>query len=126
MPPPRLPLRHRTVWSILAWSWLAAVVFFSLGPSVTEPGALPTDKLYHALAYVVLQWLFGIRYPGRSRHLLLAGGFIGLGVVLELVQGLSPHRLADPWDAAANAFGVIAGILVLRLGCSALFTMQRS
>lgn len=109
-----LTVKYRALWSAIAWTWLAAVVVLSLGPSVTGPGALPTDKLYHALAYFGLQWLFGSLHRGTARHVALAAAFIALGIGLELLQGMTAHRLADPWDAGANAAGVLVGLLVLR------------
>jgi len=107
-------LRHPRFWSVAAWTWLAAVVFFSLGPSVIEPGGLPIATLYHALSYLALQWLFGSLYPPPARRLLLAATFIALGIGIELLQGMTTYRLADPWDAAANTVGVVVGLVLLR------------
>ncbi len=44
-------------------------------------------------------------------------GFVWLlcvvfGMMIEMQQGLSPHRSFEAWDMAANGFGALLGLIV--------------
>jgi VanZ family protein len=71
-----------------------------------------TDKVLHALAYCLLVLFWP---PAWRRGPLAVFAFAaGLGVVLEIFQGVLPTgRYLDPWDALANALGAAAGLAVL-------------
>ena len=69
------------------------------------------DKLEHAAAFMALALLAErTQWPRRW----WIGGLLVYGIVIELVQGLTPHRMADPWDAAADALGVVAALALIR------------
>ena len=96
------------------WRWLfgaaaSGVLVLSLLP---VPAGLTVfswqDKLEHALAFAALALLASLaQLGGRAARI---GGLIGYGVLIELLQGLTPHRMADPWDALADAIGVLMGV----------------
>lgn len=106
--------------------WTVALFFGGGGPPPPEgPGELigvPSDKLLHALAFLVLALLTAraVRYelPGRAR-LSRAGLAVGLsvatGVLLEVYQLALPDRSAEVADAVADTIGAVLGGVVLLL-----------
>jgi VanZ family protein len=65
----------------------------------------------HAGAYFVLMvWFAGLYH--RSRHPFVAAVFIALGIVLDMLQGTTRTRTFDLQDIAADAAGVLAGLLL--------------
>jgi len=96
-------------WRALGLCGVLALCALSLMPPpalMTE--ALWSDKVYHLLAYAGLMWwlAMGERVP---RWRLLAGGLAVLGGVLEVLQGLTPLRMASIWDELANVAGTLGG-----------------
>jgi hypothetical protein len=93
----------------------------ALGPrQTTHRGPRPTDLVLHVLAYAPTMFLLllaAVWRPGRGSGPIPGGAvwiglaLVGLGIALELVQGLQivPGREGDAPDAAANAAGVAAG-----------------
>jgi VanZ family protein len=71
------------------------------------------DKLIHMVMFAV--WALAIRYdlhpkPFRFFPMLLAG--LALSVVTELLQLLVEGRSFDLYDMAADALGLVAGLLI--------------
>ncbi len=89
---------------------VAAVVVGSLMPSASLPDFQVWDKLEHLAAYGALAFVFAGAL-GRARWKAVFWALLGLGAGLELAQAVTGGgRLADPWDMAANALGVVAGL----------------
>lgn len=110
----RLPdqLTRRLVWQSVGWLWVSIVIWLSLTPSPpTPPTGLDWDKGQHLLAYAVLMWWFRQAFAAPLRWAVF---LIVLGIGLECVQGLGPHRFFGYGDMVANACGV---------GCGALLAM---
>ncbi|MEW6613740.1 MAG: VanZ family protein [Pseudomonadota bacterium] len=108
-------LRRVRLWKALGWLLLAAIVYFSLTADPLLPDTeLPVDKLEHFGAYLLLMLLFTQLYPHPGAQRLLGGAFIGLGVLLEFLQGLTGYRLFDYADMLANGLGVLTGWLLGR------------
>lgn len=105
-----LRLRYPRVWLAAGWGLVAAVCGGSLLPATTV-GAVGTihDKLLHAGSYLVLMLWFAGLYP-RRRHGMIAALLLGLGVVLELLQGTVTSRQAEAMDVVANAAGLLTGL----------------
>jgi len=102
--------RFQAAWLGLGWLLIAAVVVGSLLPSTSLPAFQVWDKLEHLAAYGVLAFVFAGAL-GRARWKAVLWGLLALGAGLELAQALSGvGRMADPWDMAANALGVAAGL----------------
>ncbi len=103
---PKQVLAYQKLWVILGWLMVTAVVYVSLTPS---PPALPAqlgDKVAHILAYAWLMFWFSSLYTGRAR--MMSGvGFVFVGFVLEVLQGLAGHRSAEAMDMLANVAGVV-------------------
>ena len=54
--------------------------------------------------------------PGRDVTERAAVFLVLLGIVMEIMQGMTAYRYFDLFDAVANTLGVLAGILVLYFG----------
>ena len=94
-------LRWFRMWLALGICLIAAVFYFSLTPI-----AIPAehfDKLFHALTYALMMGWFVQLYNGRRSHLLLAIGFMSMGVSIEILQGFHPMRYFDVLDTLAKA-----------------------
>jgi VanZ family protein len=110
------PLRWRLFWLGCGWLLIIGTVITSLAP--VPPGAAQfPDKIAHALVYGTLAlWFFGIYR--RARHWRVALWLAGLGVALELAQGLGSTRFAELADALANIGGIGLALLAARAGLS--------
>lgn len=108
-------LRYPWLWWALGWLLVAGVCVGSLLPRSAVPEIFRfADKLQHAGAYLLLTvWFGGI--VGRSKHLPLAAALIVLGAMLDALQSRVPFRTFSLTDIAANAGGVVAGLLLLWL-----------
>ena len=88
------------------WLMLVALVVMSLIPLPAAPGDIPhSDKWLHLLTYAWLGYWFLHLYPGNTAMVLI--GLMALGVMLEGMQSLSPHRSTELADALMNATGVL-------------------
>jgi VanZ family protein len=107
-----LPLRYPTTWALLGWLLVVGVATGSLlpGPVVAQVMSY-NDKLMHASSYFVLMVWFGGLYP-RGKHLRIAVALLGLGVALDLLQGLTATRSLDIFDIAANTVGLVLGLVL--------------
>ena len=108
-----LPLRYPWLWWSLGWLLVLGVVFGSLLPRVWMPDFSSSDKLMHAGSYFVLMVWFSGLYR-RERHVVVALLLLVLGFVLDLSQSASPYRSFDWRDVAANAGGILVGLLLSR------------
>ncbi|MFA7296472.1 MAG: VanZ family protein [Dehalococcoidia bacterium] len=95
---------------MLGWLGVAAVIVLSLRPHPPQlPGLFGWDKVQHLLAYAVLIWWFRQAFRGGIRWVL---ALVALGVGLEFLQALTPNRVFDYADMAANVLGVVLGLVV--------------
>lgn len=105
---------YRRLWYFTAALLPALIIVGSLWP--VPPKLLTSfhmsDKLFHLSAYFLLMiWYVQITFAYRQR-ILMAIVFIGLGIGLEFLQGLSGYRSFDWADAIANSLGVLLGLLL--------------
>lgn len=114
------------LWQSLAGVATFAVVALSLVPQPPQPpAALSWDKAQHALAYFVLAaaWLQSTR---AIRWQLTVAGVLTLGLVLELLQGMTEARQLQVADMVANTLGVAsAGALCLTPFARSLAVVDR-
>lgn len=110
-----LPLRYPWVWWVLGWLLVASVAVGSLIPGswVPVPGFSPRDKLLHAGSYLILMVWFSGLYR-RERHIIIALLLLVLGFALDVAQSATPTRVFDLHDVAANAGGILVGLLLAR------------
>jgi hypothetical protein len=93
------------------WALVAAVVIGSLTPSDLARTLSIHDKAMHAGAYFLLMvWFAGVYQ--RSRHFAVAIVLLLLGTALDVLQAGTATRHFDPRDIAANASGILTGLLL--------------
>ena len=98
------------------WRWLlaAAIITLSLIHAPAQMSEIRfADKIGHIGAYTALMLWFAQLYSGKTR-LAYALGFIGMGVALEYLQGMTGYRSFDVFDMLANSTGVVLGLVLAR------------
>lgn len=98
------------LWAVLGWALVIGVATGSLlpGPLVSKVMHY-NDKIVHASSYFVLMVWFGGLYP-RHKHVRIAVALLGLGVALDVLQGLTQTRSLDVYDIVANTVGLTLGL----------------
>jgi VanZ family protein len=100
------------LWKGCGWLGVAAALVLSLTPPVVNESG-HTDKIVHLSGYAVLMfWWAQIVVRWRWR---LAVAVVLFGGAIELLQGLTPDRDPDVFDALANTGGVLLGWLAARV-----------
>jgi hypothetical protein len=99
-----------TLWLLIGWALVGVVIYLSLTASPPEVVDFAfADKFEHLLAYGVLMGWFTQLTPRINRQRWWALGFCLMGIVLEVLQGMSGYRMFDYGDMLANALGVGLG-----------------
>jgi len=106
------PSRLRRVWQILGWCFVAAAIWLSLTPTPPDVVFSAGDKPAHFLGYTALMLWFAQLHGTLAPKVRTALALIGLGIVLEILQGIGGVRSAEALDALANAIGVGGGLLL--------------
>ena len=112
---------------IWVFGWVLCIVL-SLGPPPPIPAAVPDgDKIGHTLAYAVLSAWAVMIFRTRTAWLRSAVALMALGIAIEFAQGaLTANRMADPYDALADALGILLGLGVALTPADALLVkMER-
>ena len=98
---------------------LLAVVGSLLPPRHIEPLTFSlSDKLIHAIYYFMLTvgWLSIYAQGNQKKQLHVVFSLLALGLLLECLQALLPvDRVMDVYDLLANSFGIVVGLLFVRL-----------
>ncbi len=102
------------LWVALFAQALMGMLMFVPMPASAGPPSLPhLDKLVHAAVWAMLAvctWRLGPSRWSRARWCVILVLLLALeGVLVELLQGLSPTRSADPLDALADWVGAVIG-----------------
>jgi VanZ family protein len=91
------------------------VVILALMPQLPPTPGIGGDKADHFAAFLVLAVLGVIGW--RRQSVVLALGLLGLGAILEALQGTAfIHRDADMLDWLADAAGVVVGLTCMSPG----------
>jgi VanZ family protein len=99
-----------TVLRLIAWLLAAAVTFATVGPARFRPHFAITHDGEHALAFVLVGFVFSLAYP---RHRLPSAGVaVVLIGMLELLQRLVPGRHARLEDFIVDALAALAGFAI--------------
>ena len=87
------------------------VALFGVIPLSTPPSGLPTDKLFHFLAFF---WIgFALRKDSSPLRGWRGLGVYGLGgFLLEVIQGRLPQRSFEWMDFGADLVGLLLGAVV--------------
>jgi len=71
------------------------------------------DKLHHLVGFFVLAFSCRLAFLRVKAHWIALGCLL-TGVLIEYAQALMPLRTASPYDALANAVGVLLGLIAWR------------
>jgi VanZ family protein len=107
-----LTLRYRALWITASVVVVLVVIWGSLQSAFGGPEIHGFDKVEHFGTYMVLAvWFTGLYR--RPRYWVIVGGLLALGLTMEIGQFLmQAGRMGDPYDMAANAAGIAAGLLL--------------
>ena len=86
---------------------MAAVMVLSLMPTAVPLPTTGWDKSNHFLAFMVLGWLGMRAFPGRTLAVLT--GLLAYGGLIEVLQSLTPSRVAEWGDLLADGLGLLLG-----------------
>ena len=110
-----LPLRYGWFWLGAGVATLALFLVLALAPLPIAIPVVEGDKLAHFVAFAYLAvWFLGI-FEIRL-GIAVAAGLAGYGVLIELLQSLTPYRSADVYDVVADVIGIGAGWLLASAG----------
>jgi VanZ family protein len=109
-------LKYKLFWLFMGYAIIALVVYLSLTskPIDLYMGFKNQDKLYHATAYFALMFWFSQIYHRNVQRAQLIVAFVFMGILMEFLQGLTPHRDPDIADAMANTAGVLLAYVATR------------
>ena len=94
-------------WHWAFWACMSAVTVLALMPAMPHVPSTGWDKSNHLLAFTVLAVL-GLRaYPTRTVAVLT--GLLAFGGLIELLQSLTPDRMAEWADWLADSLGLLLG-----------------
>lgn len=110
-----LNLRYRAFWIAASVVLVVIVVWGSLQTAFGGPAIHGFDKVQHFSTYMFLAaWFTGL--VSRPRWWRIVLGLLALGVAMEIGQYvMQSGRLGDPFDMAANAAGIAAGVTLALL-----------
>jgi VanZ family protein len=103
----------RRWWKAAGWFGVALTLALSLMPPALDVSGDHSDKLVHLAGYALLTFWWAQLVTRQRWKLALAVVLFGLAI--EGLQGLTPDRLPDLFDALANSGGVLLGWLAARL-----------
>lgn len=114
MKKPVFPLVSLSHLRILFWLALGGLLTLALLPSNTvQDVMLFSDKVMHALAFLVLATLGYWSYP---KHILyVIGGLLIYGALIEFFQALTETRAPEWGDWLADSLGIITALFLVRL-----------
>ena len=117
-------LKYRSAWLVGGLLLVGLVVYLSLTPHPPEPLSFSqSDKLEHCFAYASLSlWFCQLFLQDRQRITVIVA-LVTLGVVIEILQGLSGYRYFEYADMLANSVGVLLGFLLARTGLGRIFIL---
>lgn len=88
------------------------------GDDLPTPPIASADKIVHFALFAGFGWLWMRAFPDgpvRATGYVLAFG-LAYAALTEIYQGLLPFgRSPDPYDALANALGLLCAVLLYRL-----------
>ena len=118
-------LRYQNVWLFIGIAMIVFVIYETLTSSPIQPGFKISDKMLHIVGYFGMMGWFVQIFKSRNQQLVLAVGFVSMGIMLEFIQGWGGIRHYEVADMVANASGVIlAWLLSLTRFSDVLFSVE--
>ncbi len=120
-------LQYRRAWLTGGWLLVVCVWYLSLTPIPPQPFTFSfADKFEHGFAYASLSLWFCQIYLQRKARVELVLWLVAMGVLIEILQGLSGYRYFEYADMLANSTGVLIGWLLARTAFGRLFVWIES
>jgi glycopeptide antibiotics resistance protein len=109
-------MHYRRLWLLLGLAYIILILTVSLirVPEVDVISFESRDKFIHFLMYFILVAWFAQLYEKNSQRLIILLGAISLGMLTEVLQGMTSYRSFDYWDELANSAGAICAFLLAR------------
>ena len=105
------PLRRKRAWVGMWWLAIATVIVACLLPGSDLPELPISDKLEHAVAFLLLAASAVQLYRRGKPLFVVCLGLFALGILIELAQHLlTSSRVMEPGDVLADAIGIAAGL----------------
>ena len=107
-------LKQLLLWIVLL-VYAGALIYLGLIPMAPAPSLPYIDKLEHAIAYGLFAVLVCLLKKNWHKTKLLGLALalsLGHGILLELLQGLTPSREPSFWDGVADGAGALLGITI--------------
>ena len=101
----------RRGWRAAFWAALGLATWTALRPIMSEEWFSGQDKVLHLMAYGGLYGLGRLAFSWHGWR--LSSALLAYGVIIELLQSLTPHRFMSAADVVANGAGLAVGALVL-------------
>ena len=117
-------MRLRRFWALGGWGLIVTVIMLSLLPMPSPKLSfilIDLDKVEHALTYATLTLWFAQIYP-RCTWARIGLKLLTLGVIIELLQGVTTYRNFSFWDIGANTLGILIGWSLSIAGLSRALT----
>jgi VanZ family protein len=102
----------RRFWALGGWGLIVTVIMLSLLPMPSPKLGFilfdNIDKMEHALTYATLTLWFAQICP-KCTWARIGLKLLTLGVIIELLQGVTTYRNFSFWDIGANTLGILIG-----------------
>jgi len=102
----------RSYWLGAGFGFIALVIYLSLNTDHIDAGRVEDVKVGHFIAYGWLMLWFAQLFPAQRQRLVIALGFVALGIALEYAQGMTGYRSFAYSDMRDNGIGVLAGWVI--------------
>lgn len=112
-----LPLRYAWTWLVAGLVLLIIGLVAALSPVPSVVAVTLNDKLIHAAGFLVFMLWFGGVFETRFAPVVVVA-LSAYGLLIELLQSLTPTRQAETLDLVADVAGVLLGWALSAAGLS--------
>lgn len=112
-----LPLRYAWAWLVAGLMLLALGLVSALSPMLSVVPLSLNDKLMHTAAFLFFMLWFGGVFETRFAPVVVVA-LSAYGLLIELLQSLTPTRQAEPLDLVSDVAGVLLGWVLSAAGLS--------
>ncbi len=112
-----LPLRYARTWLVAGALLMAMGLVLALLPASSVMPVSVSDKVAHAATFLVLMlWFGGVFEPRVAPFLVVT--LSAYGLLIEMLQSLTPTRQAEFMDLIADVAGILLGWSLSAAGLS--------